>query len=130
METERTRSLPEIRHPQSDPDGRKPPPAAAGGGCAGTIKNRPGYYGSLHNSHPRFFFLTDLTISLTSFSSYPTDFAHFCASSSEASNSTTERSFKVLSMITSPEVYATSLSPVSMDREKLDLPKEIVKIHL
>ena len=106
------------------------PQQLLGGGCAGTIKNRPGYYGSLHNSHPRFFFLTDLTISLTSFSSYPTDFAHFCASSSEASNSTTERSFKVLSMITSPEVYATSLSPVSMDREKLDLPKEIVKIHL
>ena len=89
------------------------PQQLLGGGCAGTIKNRPGYYGSLHNSHPRFFFLTD-----------------FCASSSEASNSTTERSFKVLSMITSPEVYATSLSPVSMDREKLDLPKEIVKIHL
>ncbi len=42
--------------------------------------------------------------------------AHFCASSSEASNSSAEGSFKVLSIITSPEVYAASLSPVSIDR--------------
>ena len=55
-------------------------------------------------------------ISLTSFSLYPTDFVHFCASLSEASNSSAEGSFKVLSMITSPEVYAASLSPVSIER--------------
>lgn len=69
-----------------------------------------------YNSHTRFFFLADLTILLISPSLYPTDFAHFCALSSEASNSSAEGSFKGLSMMTSPEVYATSLSPVSIDR--------------
>lgn len=62
------------------------------------------------------YYLLTKSISSTSFSLYPTDFAHFCVSSGEASNPSEEGSFKAFSIITSSEVYAAGLLPLSIDR--------------
>ena len=65
-------------------------------------------------------------ISFTSSSLYPTEDAHLCASSRDASNSSAVGSFNVFSIITSPEAYATNLSPASIDNNfRIATGKEI-----